>query len=337
MKMCFKPKNFSKGSMLIIDKAVEICRDYAQQGYDLTLRQLYYQFVSRDIIANKDTEYDRLGSIINDARLAGLVDWKYITDRTRNLASLSHWDEPQDIMRSAASGYRTDKWSDQDYRVEIWVEKEALAGIVAGAADPLDVPYFSCRGYVSQSEMFDAGRRMREYVDDGQKPVIIHLGDHDPSGIDMSRDIEARIKMFMGSEHRAKPVRSGYDDEDDYENDLEEWEAMRQEDEEENEGRDPVLFKRIALNMPQIRQYEPPPNPAKLTDSRCRDYMAKFGNSSWELDALEPRILTNLIQTEILKFRDQARWDAAEAKETAERADIRRVSDRWSEVQENLR
>src|SRR6185295_4699456 len=109
--ICYEDKKFGVERLAMIAKANQIIAIYAAQGYDLTLRQLYYQFVSRDLIANKTTEYKRLGSIINDARLAGLIDWSAIEDRTRNLASLSHWDNPSDIVTSAANSYRVDKWA----------------------------------------------------------------------------------------------------------------------------------------------------------------------------------------------------------------------------------
>src|SRR5205085_3197993 len=127
----------------------EIIAEYDQQGFDLTLRQLYYQFVSRDLLSNRQSEYDRLGCIVNDARLAGLIDWNAITDRTRNLRSLAHWDEPTDIIRACASQYRIDKWARQPCRVECWIEKDALVGVIAGICEELDIPYFSCRGYNS--------------------------------------------------------------------------------------------------------------------------------------------------------------------------------------------
>jgi hypothetical protein len=87
-------RKFSEESEHIIMRANEVCESYRQQGYDLTLRQLYYQFVSRDWLPNTERSYKRLGSIVNDARLAGLLDWHYIVDRTRNLRALPHWNDP---------------------------------------------------------------------------------------------------------------------------------------------------------------------------------------------------------------------------------------------------
>lgn len=293
-KISYVSKRFSAGSTKIIDKANEIIEDYQTQGYDLTLRQLYYVFVSKDIIPNKDTEYKRLGSIVADARMAGLLDWEAITDRTRNLRSNSHWGGPTSIIASAAASFAFDKWEDQDNRVEVWIEKDALAGILEKACTPLDVPYFSCRGYTSLSEMWSAAMRLKAYEDGGQQPIVFHLGDHDPSGIDMSRDIRERLSTF------------GVD----------------------------VEFRRLALNMDQIDEYNPPPNPAKMTDSRFEDYQEKFGDESWELDALEPAVMTKLIQTYIKGAMDHRKWKAKVAEESGVKDKLYKAASNWDTVAE---
>jgi hypothetical protein len=296
-KICYVSKQFSNGSQNIIDKANQIIDEYAGLGFDLTLRQLYYQFVSRGLIANKDTEYKRLGSIINDARLAGLIDWDAITDRTRNLRSLSHWDTPGDIIYSAAKSYHIDRWDSQEYRVEVWIEKDALVGVIEGVCNEFDVPYFSCRGYTSQSEMWVAAQRLLRYIEAGQTPMIFHLGDHDPSGKDMSRDITDRLELFTSE-------------------DLE--------------------FSRLALNMDQVELYNPPPNPAKITDSRAQGYILEYGDESWELDALEPTVIAGLIRNAITNVLDDGAWTEASEKEARGRSLLERASIDWSTVERQL-
>jgi hypothetical protein len=288
----YVPKKFSAASLDLIATAASICRSYAEQGYDLTLRQLYYQFVARGYLANKQTEYKRLGSIVNDARLAGLLDWNYIVDRTRSLRGLSHWDDPESIIRSVAYGYRTERWSTQPYRVEVWIEKDALVGVITGVCQRNDVDYFSCRGYTSQSELWGAAQRLSRYERKGQKPIIIHLGDHDPSGVDMTRDIQERLELF---------------------------------------GAD-VDVRRVALNMDQVEEHRPPPNPAKLTDSRAVGYISRYGQSSWELDALEPSMLDQLIEDQIWAYRDVDLWDEATTAMERERSLLEAVSARWDDV-----
>jgi hypothetical protein len=280
-----------------IDQANTIIAKYQAQGFDLTLRQLYYQFVARGLIANKVSEYKRLGDVVNDGRMAGLIDWNAIVDRTRELAEISHWKKPGDVVKSAAASFRIDKWATQKRRIEVWVEKEALAGVMERACVPLDVPYLSCRGYVSQSEMWGASIRLRRYEAVGQHVTILHFGDHDPSGMDMSRDIEDRLAIFR--------VR-----------DLD--------------------FRRLALNTDQIDQYNPPPNPAKITDSRYDKYEAEFGDESWELDALDPNVLVALVQREVLRLRDAAAWEKAVREEEDGRARLRVAAESWVNVSAGL-
>jgi hypothetical protein len=291
-KIEYVPRRFSPATMDVITTAEAICQEYAGQGYDLTLRQLYYQFVARGLLANRQTEYKRLGSIVNDARLAGLIDWDHVTDRTRNLRDLAHWDDPESIISASASQYRTDRWADQDYRVEVWVEKDALTGVIARSAQALDVPWFSCRGYTSQSELWGAAMRHRRHERHGQKVVVIHLGDHDPSGIDMSRDIADRLALFGAA----------------------------------------TTVWRIALNMVQVLQYDPPPNPAKLTDSRAEGYIARHGESSWELDALDPTVLDGLITEAVQSYRDEGTWTASTEAMQQQREALVSAARRWDEV-----
>lgn len=296
-KVCYVSKKFSADRMAIIDKANEIVEEYNAQGFSLTLRQIYYKFVSQAFIANTQKEYKRLGDILNDARVAGLVDWNAIVDRTRKLRELSHWDTPSSIIKACASQYRIDKWADQPHRFEILVEKDALVGILEGVCNELDVPYFSCRGYTSQSELWLMAQRLKEHNNRGQVPIVIHLADMDPSGVDMSRDIKDRLAMFSGLA---------------------------------------IETRRIALNEDQIQQYNPPPNPAKLTDSRATAYIERFGSESWELDALEPRVIVDLIRETVESYRDDDLWDVAVKEENKQRDQLQQVSKKWTSIIEEL-
>lgn len=273
----FVEKNFKPATLITIAQAAEIIEEYSSQGYALTLRQLYYQFVARDLIPNSKRSYDRLGYIINDARLAGYIDWEAIVDRTRNVQANAHWDSPVAILQGAHDQYRRDLWSNQPRRVEVWIEKEALIGVIEDTCRELDVPYFACRGYVSQSEQWCAGVRFRRHP-----TTVLHLGDHDPSGIDMTRDNADRLWMFsLGND---------------------------------------VEVQRLALNMDQIDEYAPPPNPAKMTDSRFEGYAQRYGRKSWELDALEPSVINELITENVEALRDPDLWREALDQQEEERA-----------------
>lgn len=294
-KIKYKDLNLQPGTLKLVKTCNAIIAEYQAQGFTLTLRQLYYQLVSRDIIANRQREYKRLGSIVNDARLAGLIDWFAIEDRTRNLQKLSHWDSPEELVRACAEQYHVDMWEGQAWRPEVWIEKDALVGVIEGVCDEFDVPYFSCRGYTSQSEMWVAGRRLNSYGHD-QTPIIFHFGDHDPSGKDMTRDITDRLELFMGG----------------------------------------LEVKRLALNMDQVEEYEPPPNPAKTTDSRYAAYIAEFGGESWELDALEPAVIATLIRNAITGLIDQDLWDEKKAGVEKNQKLLGLVAEKWNAVVRGL-
>jgi hypothetical protein len=289
----YKEINFRSKSRAMIDIASQICDEYMAQGYTLTLRQLYYQFVARGHIENSQKEYTNLGNIIGDARLAGLLDWEAIEDRTRNLAELQYWDSPKNVLEAAAGSFRYDRWDNQPVRIEVWVEKEALAGVVERTAFKYRCPFFACRGYSSQSEAWRAGVRFKEYNDNGQPVKVIHLGDHDPSGIDMTRDNDTRLALF-----------SEYSD---------------------------VEVIRVALNEDQVRQYNPPPNPTKLTDTRAPDYVRKFGMESWELDALDPTVIDALISSEIEKYIDYDNWKEAKEREQKSRDKLKELAKNYEE------
>lgn len=262
-----------------VEQANAIVDEYRRQGYALTLRQLYYQHVARGLIENSDRSYKNLGGLISDGRMCGLIDWGAIEDRTRSLRGLQTFSGPAELIAKAKATFRMDLWADQPWRPEVWVEKEALADVVGRICDELRVDFFPCRGYVSQSEQWRAGRRLAAYVQRGQRPIVFHLGDHDPSGIDMTRDNADRLSTFAGV---------------------------------------PIQVVRLALNMPQVEQYRPPPNPAKVTDSRFEGYRRLHGDESWELDALQPQVIRDLIAEAVGRLRDEERWDLALAEEASE-------------------
>lgn len=182
-----------------------------------------------------------------------------------------------------------------------WIEKDALVGVIQGVCQRNDVPFFSCRGYTSQSEMWSAAQRLLGYLANGQTPLIIHLGDHDPSGIDMTRDITDRLALFL-----------------------------------EHEGYSPADVQRIALNMDQIERYDPPPNPAKLTDSRASSYVREHGDDSWELDALDPTVMASLIEGAIHDVRDDLLWNAKVQEDEEGRRLLSEVSQHWDYIVDEL-
>lgn len=292
-KQCYVPKEFRNDTLALIELMNRIIAEYQRQGYVLTVRQLYYQLVARDIIRNTLQEYKRVAGIINDAKLAGLVDWDAIEDRTREFIQRQRWEDGASILRTAAKGFHMDMWVSQETRLFVIVEKEALVGVLENTCRSYDIPLLAARGYPSGSVLREfAKTHLADARYGGQGVVILHLGDHDPSGIDMTRDLQERLNLF-------------------------------------HEGH--VTVNRIALNMQQVEEERPPENPAKTTDSRFAQYMREFGESSWELDALSPTYLNNLLEEQITPFIDEAAWDARREEIQATQTKLLSIADNFDE------
>jgi hypothetical protein len=291
----YKEINLRRDSLAIIEKANSIIEEYLEAGLRMTLRQLYYQFVSRGDLENTDKNYDRLGRIISDGRIAGLVDWDAIEDRGRVPDRPSQWDSLQSLVDAALSAYRLDRWKGQPRYVELWVEKQALAGVLEPLARDNHVTLMVNKGYSSQTAMRESALRFMEGMhirksdpEEPRKGILLYLGDFDPSGEDMVRDIRDRLGMFLGKNGAT-------------------WLEVR----------------KIALTMEQIRKYKPPPNPAKVTDSRAAAYIALHGDKSWEVDALPPTVLAKLIQGAINDIVDAPLMAKVKQREATDKEHLR--------------
>lgn len=272
MKQAFVPHKFTPESNRLIALVEGVIVEYQAQGFSLTLRQVYYQMIARDLLpdswASRDTgsknnfrSYKRLGDLISNARNAGMLDWGAIEDRGREVVENTHWTSPGHIVRAAAQQFRVDHWEGQDNYVEVMVEKDALAGILEPVCREMDVRFTANKGYSSSSAMFEAGQRFLQAADEDKILYLLYLGDHDPSGMDMTYDVAGRVALYA-------------------------------------EGAD-LEINRLALNYDQVQRWNPPPNPAKETDSRYAKYVDKYGDESWELDAIRPDDLANLVRDAI--------------------------------------
>jgi len=305
-KIEYISKNFRGDSLNLIKQANTIVEDYQQQGYELTIRQVYYQFVALDLFPeerkwtwtgrkyvkdpngtkNANPNYIWLMTTVNKGRLAGLIDWDAIVDRTREPVENQHWDSPKEIIETCARSYRVDTRETQPYYIEVWVEKDALAGILERVCRRLDVLSFACHGYTSLSAMWVAAQRLIAKEEEGKETIILHLGDHDPSGLDMTRDIQDRLDTFLSNVH----------------------------------------VKRIALNYDQVKKYSPPPNPVKLTDTRKDKYINKFGIESWELDALKPEVIDELIARHVNELTDDTLLEELDDRQDEEREVLNKIA-----------
>lgn len=291
MRQAYKEINFNRATKALIETLDSLIGLYQRQGYTLSVRQLYYQLVARDLIENTERSYKRIASVINDARLAGHLDWDAIEDRNRDIVSRPAWNNGSEILQSAAQSFHMDMWDNQPNRVLVIVEKAALAGVLGPTCRKFDVPLLAARGYPSVSIVREmALEHIADAIDHGQFVTLFHMGDHDPSGIDMTRDLEDRFNLFLG------------------------------------ERADSFSLHRIALTMDQIEEKRPPPNPAKTTDSRFLGYRKIHGDESWELDALEPNYIVDLITGHIEGQIDDDQWDRREQEIEAIRKKLVKVA-----------
>ena len=244
-----------------LDQASLIVEEYSALGYRLTLRQLYYQMVSRGHIRNTIKEYKNLSVTLTNARRGGHIDWDALEDRSRQVLAPSQWTGAAHVLRDAAAQFRLDRWAGQARHVEIWCEKDALSSVLQPAAFDYHVRLLPVRGYSSATVAYEAAQRFRAADAIGKSPVVIYLGDHDPSGLDMSDELERRLQELSAGV--------------------------------------PVRMERVALNFRQVEAQRLPPNPTKTTDSRTPSYVELYGEECWELDALDPALLDGMVRTSI--------------------------------------
>ena len=286
MKKTFKAINFQQESLNKINQCNKIIEEYQEAGLHLTLRQLYYQLVTKNIIHNMEKSYKDLSSLVSNGRLSGLIDWDALEDRTRTPRMHSEFNDVYDLVRAAIHSYRLPRWDGQEKYVELWVEKDALAGVLHPLANEFHVVLMVNRGYSSQTAMYEASRR---FITADRNPLLFYLGDFDPSGEDMVRDIRDRMEMF---------------------------------------GVDNLEVEKLALTMNQIEEYNPPPNPAKVSDPRASAYIEKYGGSSWEVDALPPKVLNEIISGAFSKIIDFDLMDEIKQREDEDTTKLRRAAQR---------
>jgi hypothetical protein len=305
-KLKYRPVGLTKENVERLELINSIIEDYASQGLVLSLRQLYYQLVTKNVIPNKQKEYKKLSVLITEGRMAGVVDWDAIEDRLRVPYTPSSWSNAKDIVDSAVNSFAMPRQFGQPVHIEVWIEKDALSGVLSRVTSPYHIPILVNRGYSSTSAMHDSFNRFYHAHKQGQKIRILYLGDHDPSGLDMVKDIEERILEFFFGRHFEQGKRNKRIPYNMFRVYLEQI------------GLD-FEIDQIALTKEQIRKYKPPHNPAKQTDSRYEKYHAEHGAKSWEVDALKPEVLNRIVEKGIAGYLDRDQFERMVKSEEKER------------------
>jgi len=243
----------------------------------LTLRQLFYQLVSRHVFANTESNYKHLSRVLVKAREQEDVDAARIEDRSRQVLGQGDWgyESPESFLSNVERGlkeawkrFSLTLWEDQPLQVLVALEKDALSRLVSAVAGDFRMKTFPTRGYGSYTYVNEIAQECH-----GSKPIVLlYLGDYDPSGLDIQRDLERRLKRY---------------------------------------GAEDFEIDRVALTLEQIQSYQLPPIPAKTSDPRLARFIADTGGSDVvELDALPPNILQDVVRNTILHHIDMEKWNA---------------------------
>jgi len=234
-------------------KLIELATEILAETHPMTVRQVYYQLVSRQAIENTRGAYGAVCNALRDARLDEAIPWEHIEDRLRRPRHVSMWDDLADFGRTALRSYRQDVWNTQPGVLEAWLEKDALSGIFEEVLEPYGVTLNVGRGYDGWSSIHAAAERYGAGDEsDGGPPVkVIYFGDHDPSGEDMLRSLGERLAVL---------------------------------------GSHPTIDK-VAILREDIEEYNLPPDFAKKSDTRAKAFIETHGDQAVELDALPVAIL----------------------------------------------
>jgi len=282
----------------LLNSIIEICNEYQNNGDSLTLRQLYYQLVSKDAIPNHDKVYKKLSTIKDELVYSGNLDWSIFEDRGRIPIKAYYENSVAGALERTVDYYCLDRQKGQTNLIEVWTEKDAISGILRKVTDPYTISLVVNKGYISSTAIYNAYKRFSDQIGIGNSVTILYFGDHDPSGLDMIRDIRERLEFMFNKGQRLDGV--GY-------------------------GAFKVIP--IGLTMDQIKTYNPPPNPAKITDPRAANYIAEYGPISWEVDALKPDVMRSFVKEEIIRQMNIPQYSKVLVEELKDQAKIRKLID----------
>ncbi len=257
-----KVRGLSKATIELRDTIIDILTTDAGPW---TVRQVFYACSVRDAVEKTEGGYRQVQRQVLLMRREELIDYSTIADNTRWMRKPTTFNSLDAWVERSISTLRLDLWRDNDVRVEVWLEKDALAGVLYDVTAKWHVPLMVTRGYSSESFAYGAADNIN---DDERTTHIYYLGDFDPSGVNAAEDLEGRLRGFLDDE-------------------------------------DQLVFERLAVTPEQIEEWKLPARPTKTTDTRYRDFTRRFGNvESTELDAIKPANLRELVENAILQHVD---------------------------------
>lgn len=261
----------------------------------LTIRQIFYRLVANYGYPNSQSSYNQLSKQLVKARERGDVNPNRIEDRSREfLGGDNGFENPEEFLESriysflnSPKHYHRHMWSLQPKFVIVWVEKDALSRVISRIANKYKVITAPSKGYASFAYIYEAINMFPE----DKEIIILHFADHDPSGLDMTRDLEERFERYI----KLRELNLDFN------------------------------VERIALNYDQVIRYGLNPNPAKTADPRASNYIAEFGNECWELDAIDPNELQKLVSESITQHIDVEIWNDTIKKQKQEQQELEEI------------
>ncbi len=223
----------------IIENALDEIPNY-EPGV-LTIRGLHYRLVSRGM-TNTTLHYKRVVSAMISARWENLIEFETFSDNDRAMIGETESGETTletkiDYGKWAidyyVNKYSKNRWENQPYYPEIFIEKKALQGVFSKPCERHNISLGACKGYPSLTFLNDASKRFKEASNNGKQPIILYFGDYDPSGEDIPRSIEDNLRRL-----------GVYD----------------------------IEVRRIALLEHQVIAWDLPPAPTKIGDSRTANW-----------------------------------------------------------------
>ena len=216
-------------------KRKELILDWARQHRPVTVRQIFYRLSTLEAVDKSERGYKVVGRLCTQMRLDGEIPFSYFADNTRWMRRPRTYNTIEEALELTAQTYRKSLWQNQTAAAEIWLEKEALAGVIYPVTSLWDVPLMVVKGYPSVTFLHTAASQMKnDYFHHNRITKIFYLGDRDPSGLDIFRNITERIPEFAQNT--------------------------------------PIIFSHVAVTPAQVRRWQLPSRPTKKKDSRAKDF-----------------------------------------------------------------
>ncbi len=186
-----RPTRRNRREIAAIKEAIYVA---LMEDAPMTVRQVFYRLVSNGVIGKTEGEYkSTVVRLLTRMRLSGEIPFSWIADNTRWMRKPRTWSSLESMLARTAEAYRRDVWDNQDVYVEVWTEKDAIAGILSEVTMAWDVPLMVVRGFSSITFLHSAAQSIAAT---GKPAYLYYFGDYDPSGLVIPQKVEQRLREF---------------------------------------------------------------------------------------------------------------------------------------------